>query len=119
MAIRVFYNSACPVCKAGIDKQRGDMAACPVEWNDVHSDSRELSALGYELEDVRERLHVMDADGHMHIGAAAFSALFRHAPGRRWIATLMDAPGLRHVLAFAYDRFAAALYRWNRRHGRW
>jgi predicted DCC family thiol-disulfide oxidoreductase YuxK len=121
MALKVFYNGACPVCRAGIEKQRGDMAGCPVpvDWNDVHDHPQEVTALGYELEKVRERLHVMDAAGRMHIGAAAFSLLFRHTPRRGWIAALMDAPGLRRVFAFAYDRFAAALYRWNRRRGRW
>ena len=36
---QVFYNSACPVCKAGIDAQRADMQACSIdaEWIDVHA----------------------------------------------------------------------------------
>jgi predicted DCC family thiol-disulfide oxidoreductase YuxK len=121
MPIKVFYNSACPVCRAGIEKQRTGMAGCDVDirWTDVHRDAAEIRALGYELEAVRERLHVLDEDGRMHIGADAFAALFRRTPARRRLAAIMQLPAVRQALAAGYNRFAAALYWWNRRRGRW
>ena len=40
MTDKVYYNSACPVCKAGIEKQRDVMerdGVDGVEWVDVHT----------------------------------------------------------------------------------
>jgi hypothetical protein len=40
MAGKVYYNSACPVCSAGIKDQRRRMEACgieDIEWVDVHA----------------------------------------------------------------------------------
>jgi hypothetical protein len=34
--IKVYYNSACPVCKAGIESQKGKESSCEIQWNDVH-----------------------------------------------------------------------------------
>jgi predicted DCC family thiol-disulfide oxidoreductase YuxK len=121
MPIKVFYNSACPVCRAGIEKQRADMAGCGIDirWTDVHRDAVEIGALGYEIEAVRERLHVLDEDGCMHIGVDAFATLFQRTPGRRRLAAFMQLPAVRRALAAGYNRFAAALYPWNRKRGRW
>ncbi|MGH8588498.1 MAG: DUF393 domain-containing protein, partial [Gammaproteobacteria bacterium] len=40
MSSKVYYNSACPVCNAGIKDQRRRMEACGIEgieWVDVHT----------------------------------------------------------------------------------
>jgi predicted DCC family thiol-disulfide oxidoreductase YuxK len=119
--IKVFYNSACPVCRVGIERQRSDMGDCGVvvEWIDIHREPLVIEAKGYRIEAVRERLHVLDEQGRMRIHADAFAALFRHTSGRRGLAAVMQLPLVRGLISFAYDRFAAVLYRWNRRHGRW
>lgn len=58
-------RSPCPVCGVGIEKQRADMAGCGVDIRrtDVHRDAVEIGALGYEIEAVRERLHVLEDRG--------------------------------------------------------
>jgi len=61
MSSKVYYNSACPVCNAGIKDQRRRMEACSIkdiEWIDVHSNPDALSEVGASLEQVRERLYV-------------------------------------------------------------
>lgn len=116
-AATVYYNSACPVCDAGIRSQRGRMQGCEVNWVDVHQHPQAAQALGLELEQVRERLHVRSADGQMHIGADALAALWSQSPGQRWLGALTRR--LRWLSRPLYNAFARGLYRWNRRRGHW
>lgn len=118
---QVFYNSACPVCKAGVESQRADMQACgiDVEWIDVHAQPDAVDQVGASLEDVRERLYVRDEHGNVRIGADAFSELWRRTPGQRWLAGIAQAPLLRPLWHRLYNVFARQLYRWNRRKGHW
>jgi predicted DCC family thiol-disulfide oxidoreductase YuxK len=118
--VSVYYNSACPVCNAGIGAERRRMEACnaEVEWIDIHRDPQRLAEIGASQEFVRERLHVVD-DAGVHVGAEALGALWSQTPQRKALAMLTRTPGIRVVLGWAYNGFAAALYRWNRWHGRW
>lgn len=118
---QVFYNSACPVCKAGIDAQRADMQACGIdaEWIDVHANPQAVEQLGASLEDVRERLYVRNEQGEVRIGADAFTELWSRTPGQRWLARVWRLPLLRSLGRGLYNAFARQLYRWNRRKGHW
>lgn len=118
---KVFYNSACPVCDAGIARQRRLLGARAetLEWIDVHADNDAADELSADLEFVRERLHVVDAAGALHVGADAFNALFEITPTQRWLARIGRLPLLRELFRWSYNAFAARLYRWNRTKGRW
>ena len=118
---KVYYNSLCPVCRAGIESQRRRMAAvgAAAEFCDINAHPEALAEIGASLEAVRERLHVREADGNLAIGADAFTALARLTKGQGWLAWLAKLPLLKPLSHLAYDAFAARLYRWNRRHGRW
>ncbi len=113
------YNSACPVCRSGVAAQQGAMGACEIEWIDVHANPEAVRALGVDIEAVREKLHLREADGRVRIGADAFGALWSHTRGLRWLARLLAFPRMRALAQRAYDAFARRLYRWNRRHERW
>lgn len=115
----VYYNSACPVCRSGVAAHQGAMAACEIEWIDVHANPEAVRALGIDIEAVREKLHVRDADGRVQVGTDAFGALWSRTRGLRWLARLLAFPRVRAFAQYAYDAFARRLYRWNRRHGRW
>ena len=119
--IKVYYNSACPVCDAGVNGQRQRMAECPmqVEWVDVHRDAGAAGEIGTQRELIRERLHVVDENGELRIGAEAFEALWRHTPGQRRMARVIRLPVVRVLAGWAYNGFAAGLYFWNRAKGRW
>jgi len=122
MAAKVYYNSACPVCRAGIEGQRERMAACgatDVEWIDVHSNPERVSEVGASLESVRERLHVKEEDGSIGVGVDAFERLWSRTRGQRWLAALARVPGLRQLGQLGYNIFARLLYRRNRAKGRW
>ncbi len=117
--VAVYYNSACPVCKAGIEAQKGKMEACAIEWKDVHADNALVTEIGSELEFVRERLHLVDADGKVRVGFEAFLELWRNSPKERWLAAVLGLPIIRPCGRWFYNVFAAALYRWNRAKQHW
>ena len=120
---KVYYNSACPVCDAGIKAQRrkleGGDGAAEVDWIDVHADNAAAGEVGAELEFVRERLHVVDERGAVRVGSEAFTALWAITPKQDWLARVSRLPLLRTLFRWAYNAFAALLYRWNRWQRRW
>lgn len=115
----VYYNSACPVCDAGVCAMRERTPAAAVKWIDVHAHPEVLQPLGLQLEDVRERLHLVDGSGATRIGADAIAGVLALSPRWRWLARPLQWPGLRTLGAWIYDRFAHRLYRWNRARGHW
>jgi predicted DCC family thiol-disulfide oxidoreductase YuxK len=116
---KVFYNSACPVCDAGIAAQKEKMNGCDVEWIDIHKNPVAVLELGADIESVRERLHVKNADGHVSIGASALAALWAKTPSQRIWAKLFHLPIVRHIAGCLYNLFARALYKWNRWREHW
>ena len=82
---RVYFNSACPVCRAGIATQRERMNAtgtgCEIEWRDINEEPEALVQHGITLDDVRRKLYVEDEHGSLRVGADAFTALWQETPG--------------------------------------
>lgn len=115
----VYYNSACPVCRSGVAAQQGAMGACGIEWVDVHAHPDAARTLGIDIEAVREKLHVREAGGRVHVGADAFGALWSRTRGLRWLARLLAFPRVHALAQRTYDAFARRLYRWNRRQRHW
>lgn len=120
--LTVYYNTICPVCNAGIDWQRNRLVQAArariIEFRDINLEPDALARFGAELEDVL-RLHGLDADGHLHVGADCAIAIWQLTPGDAWLARVVGLPPIRPVARIAYDRFADLLYAWNRRKGHW
>ncbi|MES2320364.1 MAG: DUF393 domain-containing protein [Pseudomonadota bacterium] len=113
----VYYNSACPVCDAGICYQRARMQDSAVEWVDVHGRPELAAEMGIDLELMRERLHVRDPAGQLHVGAPGFTLLWSQTRGQRWLAWLMRP--FAWLTGLLYNTIARQLYRWNRRRWHW
>ena len=119
--MKVYYNSACPVCDAGIEYQRRKLgnSAAEVEWIDVHRCNEAAAEVDSDLEFVRERLHVVDEEGTLHVGSEAFAELWGRTRGQRALAKLVRVPGIRTLSRWLYNGFARLLYWWNRKNLRW
>ena len=119
----VWYNTRCPVCDGGINRQRNKLIdavkAGTIEFRDINLEPEALAAHGASLEDIRRRLHATDEQGRLLVGADVAIAVWRRTPGESWLAALLGNPVARPVTRFAYDRFADLLYAWNRRKGHW
>ena len=122
MPVKVYYNSACPVCNAGIKHQRQHMQQCGVddiEWIDVHQHPEAIKTLSIPLEQVREHLHVQHAEGKLSVGVDAFVDLFERTPSQRWVGKILQWPVIRLLAPIFYNAFARLLYRWNRALKHW
>ena len=121
--LTVWYNTKCPVCNAGIDWQRSRLVRAAragiIEFRDINLEPEALGRFGATVEDVRRRLHGVDADGKLHVGADCAIAIWRVTPGDGWLANFVGLPGIWQIARVGYDRFADLLYAWNRRKGHW
>ncbi|MEQ1944039.1 DCC1-like thiol-disulfide oxidoreductase family protein [Mesorhizobium sp. VNQ89] len=121
--LTVWYNTRCPVCDAGISRQKRRLIeavkAGRIEFRDINLEPEALARFGVTLEDIRRRLHATDGGGKLLVGADVAIAVWRATPGEGWLATLVGNPIALPVTRFTYDRFADLLYAWNRRNGRW
>jgi predicted DCC family thiol-disulfide oxidoreductase YuxK len=123
MSLVVWYNTRCPVCDFGINRQRNKLIDAvksgAIAFQDINLAPDALAKHGASLEDVRRRLHATDETGRLIVGADVAIAIWRATPGERWLAALLGNPVTRPTTRFVYDRFADGLYAWNRRKGHW
>jgi predicted DCC family thiol-disulfide oxidoreductase YuxK len=121
--LTVWYNTKCPVCNAGIDWQRNRLVrvakAGDIEFRDINFEPDALARFGAGIEDVRRRLHAVDATGRLYVGADCAVSIWLRTPGDVWLGRLLGLPVIRQIAGFVYDRFADLLYAWNRRKGHW
>jgi len=121
--LTVWYNTRCPVCNAGITRQKRRLIevvrAGRIEFRDINLEPAALAGQGASLEDIRRRLHATDADGRLLVGADVAIAVWQITPGEGWLAALFGNRLTLPLTRLAYDRFADLLYAWNRRKGRW
>jgi predicted DCC family thiol-disulfide oxidoreductase YuxK len=121
--LTVWYNTRCPVCDAGINRQKRRLIkavrAGLIEFRDINLEPNALAAHGASLEDIRRRLHATDAGGRLLVGADVAIAIWRVTPGEGWLAAFLGNAVVRPAARVVYDRFADLLYAWNRRKGRW
>ena len=121
--LTVWYNTECPVCNGGIERQNRRLVqaarAGAMEIRDINLEPNDLARFGAGIEDVRRRLYGMDIEGRLHIGADCAIEIWRRTPGDVWLGTLLGLPLLRQITRFGYDRFADLLYAWNRCKGQW
>ena len=122
-ALTIWYNTKCPVCDAGIDRQRNKLVsavkATTIEFRDINVEPQALAAFGVDVDDVRRRLHAVDERGRLIVGADVAIAVWRRSPGEGWLAAILGAPVIIHATRFVYDRLADLLWLWNKRSGRW
>lgn len=123
--LSVFYNSACPVCNAGIEHQKHRMPGCAIQWNDVHNNNELIKQLNKKgktkenLDFIRKRLHVKDTNGDVQVGLDAFIALWKISPGEHWKASIFSFPVIHSLTTVFYNVFALALFHWNKYERHW
>ena len=119
----VWYNTKCPVCDGGINWQRNRLARGPrrraIEFRDINLEPDALAHFGAGIEGVRRRLHAVDAEGRLFVGADCAAEIWLRTPGDAWLGRLLGLPVVRPIARFAYHRSADVLYSWNRRKGHW
>jgi len=119
----IWYNTRCPVCDAGIDWQRNRLLAAVraghIAFLDINEQPDALARYGASVDDVRRRLHATDEQDRLIVGADVAVAMWQVTPGQGWLASLFGNRVMLPVTRLVYDRFADALFAWNKWKGRW
>ncbi|MDU8943015.1 thiol-disulfide oxidoreductase DCC family protein [Ovoidimarina sediminis] len=112
--LTVIYNGSCPICSREVALYRSRAEEQGADLNFVDLSVENPARYGLTRDDAARRLYV--ARGPVLIsGIDAFALIWGRLDGYRWLAGVAQAPGLRPVMRFTYDRIAApALYRWHR-----
>ena len=122
---KLYYNSACPVCRTGIEQQRAKMDdALPdgsdtIQWCDIAATPDAAQEIDRSVDQIRHSLHMVNDQGRLLVGADVAIAVWAMTPGRRWLGRLVGLPGIRQIARWGYNRFADRLFAWNKRAGRW
>jgi len=105
VALTVFYNGACPICRRHIQRYQAASAGRSrlIAWCDAAAAPWALKRWHIEPSAAVLRLYSVDADGRLLVGAAAFARLFRELPGYRWAGLLMAVPGVTPFAEWIYD----------------
>ena len=103
-AATVYFDGACPLCRAEISHYQAQQGSERLCFVDVAQPEADLGA-DLQREQALARFHVRGADGSLVSGAAAFVVVWDHLPRWRWVAHLARIPGILTVLEVAYRAF--------------
>ena len=90
--LRVYYDSACPLCRREVAFYRRIAPGQRVAWLDLHDPGVDPAADGIARERALGRLHAVAADGRALSGARAFTAIWRRVPRLRPFGIVLGLP---------------------------
>ena len=106
LMIEVFFDGKCGLCSKEIAYYQSIAPSGIFAWMDIATDASPLAAHQISQADALRHLHVRDAAGDWHIGAAAFLVIWQQLRYWRFLAVLVGLPIIRHIAAMVYNRFA-------------
>ncbi|MBD3663959.1 thiol-disulfide oxidoreductase DCC family protein [Sulfitobacter aestuariivivens] len=112
----VLYNDSCPVCRREVHHyaRLSTAAGLPIAYDDLGNPDR-LQQWGLTPDEAARRLHVRK-DAKTYAGIPAFIVLWREIPRYRWLARLVNTPGIRQLAILTYDHvLAPLLFHWHKR----
>ena len=91
MAIKVFFNDSCNVCRLEINHYK-KIADSNLEWIDITNNEEALKLTSKSQEELLRRLHVIE-DGKVIGGAKAFVIIWSKIPKYNFLAKIFsDSP---------------------------
>ena len=103
-ALTVYYDGACPLCRAEIGHYSAQEGAGAICFLDASKQTSDLPD-GLTREQALARFHVRRSDGRLASGAAGFVEIWKTLPRWRWAARLASLPGVTPLLERAYRLF--------------
>lgn len=100
----VFFDGACPLCRAEIEVYRARDTGGALALVDVSAPDAALPA-GLDPGKAMARFHVRSTKGEIFSGAAAFAEVWKQLPGWRWAGRLASLPPFVMVMEVFYRLF--------------
>jgi predicted DCC family thiol-disulfide oxidoreductase YuxK len=100
----VLYDGSCPLCALEIQQYQKITPNAPIHWVDVSSPEF-TPPLGQTKASLMQRFHVIQPNGEMVSGAAAFVTVWEKLPKFRYLAALSKLPGMLSAMEFGYVGF--------------
>ncbi|WP_075534467.1 thiol-disulfide oxidoreductase DCC family protein [Candidatus Pelagibacter communis] len=112
MAIKVFFNNSCNVCRLEINHYK-KIADSNLEWIDITNNDEALKITSKSQEELLRRLHVID-DGKVIGGAKAFIIIWSKIPKYNFLAKILSFKPLFFLFNYAYEFVAYFLFLKNK-----
>ena len=112
MAIKVFFNNSCSVCRLEINHYK-KIADRNLEWIDITNNEDALRLTSKTQEELLRRLHVID-DGKVIGGAKAFIIIWSKIPKYNFLAKILSFKPLFFLFHYAYEFVAYFLFLKNK-----
>ena len=112
MAIKVFFNNSCNICRLEINHYK-KIAESNLEWIDITNNDEALKLTSKSQEELLRRLHVID-DGKVIEGAEAFVVLWSKIPKYNFLSKIFSFKPLFVLFHYIYELIAYFLFLKNK-----
>ena len=112
MAIKVFFNNSCNVCRLEINHYK-KIADSNLEWVDITNNEEALKLTSKSQEELLRRLHVID-NGQVIGGAKAFVIIWSKIPKYNFLAKIFSIKPLFFLFHYTYEFVAYFLFLKNK-----
>ena len=112
MAIKVFFNNSCNVCRLEINHYK-KIADSNLEWIDITNNDEALKITSKSQEELLRRLHVID-NGEVIGGAKAFIIIWSKIPKYKFLSKLFSIKPFFIIFHYLYEFVAYFLFLKNK-----
>ena len=112
MAIKIFFNNSCSVCRLEINHYK-KIADSNLEWVDITNNEEALKLTSKSQEELLRRLHVID-DGKVIEGAEAFVILWSKIPKYNFLSKIFSFKPFFVLFHYIYELIAYFLFLKNK-----
>ena len=112
MAIKVFFNNSCNICRLEINHYK-KIADSNLEWIDITNNEEALKLTSKSQEELLRRLHVID-DGEVIGGAKAFIVIWSKIPKYKFLSKLFSIKPFFLIFHYMYEFVAYFLFLKNK-----
>ncbi len=112
MAIKVFFNNSCNVCRIEINHYK-KIADSNLEWIDITNNDEALKLTSKSQEELLRRLHVIN-DGKVIGGAKAFIIIWSKIPKYKFLSKIFSIKPLFILFHYVYEVVAYFLFLKNK-----
>ena len=112
MAIKVFFNNSCSICRLEINHYK-KISDSNLEWIDITNNQQAVDLTSKSKEELLRRLHVID-NGQVIGGAKAFIIIWSKIPKYNFLAKILSFKPLFILFHYAYEFVAYFLFLKNK-----